>query len=248
MYSSKVSESETELLLEPSFKRSRSTDDDISNAIDYSSESSLKNFYSQDLSHLNDTTQQDTAPSSTTTDTSALFANGNCDNFIFLNRTYPLNKAYQKLISTGFFFKNNKITLGIGVIKSGRQIIFTDNEWAYIQLNLNDIRIKNLLSNKIYSKKTELSNDLQISISFHFGEWRINLTRPSQYIRITLNRGEWETLESLIPLLNNHLNCLKPFEDDILRQISTGILSVEGTIFKQLAEELNVYNNEACSC
>lgn len=205
----------------------------------------IKNYYSQDFSQIieNDYETQQTAD--VTTEGSVLNnqlrRGGSYNNFIFLNCTYPLNKTYQKLISTGFFIKNNITKLGIGLIKSGRQIIFSAEEWSYLQLNINELRIKHLLNNKVYSKKSDLSKDLQISITFYFGEWRINLTRSSLYIRITLNRSEWELIDSLTTLLNNHYNYLKLYEDEILRQIDTGILPSEGTIFKQLQQELAVY-------
>lgn len=45
-------------------------------------------------------------------------------------------------------------------------------------------------------------------------------------------------IESLTFLLNKHNNYLKVYKDDVLRQISTGVVPLMGSISKQLQQEL----------
>lgn len=163
-----------------------------------------------------------------------------CEKFVFLNLTYPISRANHKLLISGFF-RSKKTQLAIALVKAGKQILFTSEEWNNIKNNLADLRLDSLIAKKIWSKKVELSKDLHVSITFHFGEWRVHLSKSSLCSRITLNKQEWGTFQSLIPLLSTHYSELKKEEEKIIEQINTGLQRENGSLFNRLNEELKTF-------
>lgn len=165
----------------------------------------------------------------------------------FLNVYYPISSCLSKSVSIGISKQENYTPL-VSLRQSAKKVMFSEKAWESFNKYLHLIEC--YLTNRVYGKKTNVAldnSDIEVENIKIRGGQCVKFRCLTKYEeKVTLSRDEFETLVTVVPVINRYMKQLTfslPMIKDYLEstiESDTPLIygPVDASIYNRLPQEV----------